>query len=72
MIETFEGNHSANMDELLTYLDRESRNRIELAIANYRRPDQADREMSMAVHYKRMYDAARHYRKLEAGTLIEE
>ena len=66
MIETEEGNHSLNMDELLTYLVREKRNRIDLAIANARDVDRSQREQAMADHYQRMYDAAAHYRKLGA------
>ena len=63
MIETIEGNHSYNLDELLNYLLREKESRLELSVANTRsNPAQSNRELAMADHYRRFYDAARHYR----------
>lgn len=62
MIETADGEHSSNFDELLNYLDREMKSRRELAIANCKNEERSNNEMKMADHYRRFYQAAMHYR----------
>lgn len=63
MIETVDGEHSNNFDELLNYLDREMKSRRELAGANFKNKERFDHEMKMADHYRRFYQAAIHYRQ---------
>lgn len=62
MIHTVDDDHSNNFDELLDYLCRERVARHEIAAANVRNEDQYKREMAMADHYARFYQAAIHYR----------
>ena len=62
MINTCEGNHTQNFDELLDYLQREMNARSDLAIANLvSNPEQSARERKMEAHYRRMHEAAKAY-----------
>lgn len=61
---TIEDDHSHNMDELLTYLCQEQDSRKSLSIANLTlNPDRSKSEQVASEGYRRMYLAARHYRK---------
>jgi hypothetical protein len=62
-IETVGNDHSANMDELLIYLITEAQSRQDLAHAYIEDSDRYKRESDMALHYERMYEAAKFYRK---------
>ena len=64
MIKTIDGDHSHNMDELLTYLLQEQDSRHGFSIANLQlNPDRSKSEQAASDNYRRMYLAARHYRK---------
>jgi hypothetical protein len=64
MIETEDGNHSYNMDELLTYLRNEAKSRHDLAVCNcVVNPELSSRDSAMEINYMRMYEAAIYYRK---------
>ena len=64
MIETIEGDHSFNMDELLTYLLKAKNSQHDLSVANMElKPAQSKRHSAMELHYRRMYEAALHYRR---------
>ena len=67
MIETIEGEHSNNMDELLNYLIRKHESRYELWVANggtKGKEEMSKQDLKMSEDYRRMYEAARFYRKL--------
>jgi len=63
MINTSEGNHTKNFNELLDYLAREMNARGDLAIATMQsNPERSARESAMETHYRRMYEAAKAYK----------
>ena len=64
---TIEGNHSYNLDELLTFLKEEKGVRWWIAVANANKNKAIyERESAASDNYQRMYDAAQHYRRLAA------
>ena len=67
MIETIEGEHSNNMDELLNYLIKKQEWRYKLWVANggtKGKEEMSKQDLKMSEDYRRMYEAARFYRKL--------
>lgn len=61
-IETVEGDHSFNFDELLTQLSSRADQYKEMAADNWNKAIATDYKEAEA-HYRRMYEAARFYRQ---------